>query len=555
MKLEVCHIVYQSKFKNKKLVSIESLLRVEGYDDVESYIKNHSNPVSLDFKVISLVYEDMKTEGFIYPLSINASYHSLIDDNFIAEVVRLFKNSNVTLELTEFFEVSDFYLLKKNIEKLKKNRISVSLDDFGKDFSRAYLLTCIDFDEVKIDKTLIDSIDSSYACFKHLLFITDKIKQFGIDKIVFEGVERDSQLKLIDLICEDAIIQGYYYSKPLNIIDLIASNYECDFSIESLNKKPIEDNLSELVYELVLSENKSLINDKILSADFSGTVGNLNYEKTISNFKEFNCRKDTYFLNAMLKVIESSEKFIVIRNNEGVVVYENVRHREFFGMALTGEDPLNIIDIYPDYANCLQDDNDLIHSNRFFSITNERFNNDKVIRQKSYHNENFFIVTTIYKEEDGSHYNYDDLTGCFLRDYLNRVDVKNKFNNKVVAFLDLNGFKKINDSMGHFFGDECLVEFVDFLKLNLRSQHEEDIVVRYGGDEFVILFESNDIESIKCKLLRINIKVKKMFISKGLSISFSFGVVLNENNDLINTIECADKNMYEMKNSFHNRVH
>lgn len=56
-----------------------------------------------------------------------------------------------------------------------------------------------------------------------------------------------------------------------------------------------------------------------------------------------------------------------------------------------------------------------------------------------------------------------------------------------VMFVDLDGFKKINDEYGHDFGDQILQRFGQLLKQQLR---EEDIIARYGGDEFVVLVEN-----------------------------------------------------------------
>jgi PleD family two-component response regulator len=85
---------------------------------------------------------------------------------------------------------------------------------------------------------------------------------------------------------------------------------------------------------------------------------------------------------------------------------------------------------------------------------------------------------------------HDELTGLLARDELRaRLDVSLRSayrHDHVVGvlFLDLDGFKAINDSMGHDAGDELLKAFGERLRESVRA---EDLVARFGGDEFVVV--------------------------------------------------------------------
>jgi diguanylate cyclase (GGDEF)-like protein len=71
----------------------------------------------------------------------------------------------------------------------------------------------------------------------------------------------------------------------------------------------------------------------------------------------------------------------------------------------------------------------------------------------------------------------------------------------VIIFCDLNGFKRINDRLGHAAGDELLIEVAQRLRARVR---ENDLVCRFGGDEFLVLFPDSrlsDVERIRDRIV------------------------------------------------------
>ena len=144
----------------------------------------------------------------------------------------------------------------------------------------------------------------------------------------------------------------------------------------------------------------------------------------------------------------------------------------------------------------------------------------------------------------------DSLTGLYNRNYLiDRLKTllakaKRKEAKIILVFLDLNNFKKVNDTYGHERGDEVLKGVANLLKNAFR---EYDLIARYGGDEFVVVIEGNEQKiDIKNIIKRLNEKLYTEF--KNYHISIAYGIATSdETTDLNTLITLADERMYENK--------
>lgn len=117
-----------------------------------------------------------------------------------------------------------------------------------------------------------------------------------------------------------------------------------------------------------------------------------------------------------------------------------------------------------------------------------------------------------------------------------------------IMFLDLDGFKEINDTLGHSLGDMLLQQASKKLKSCIR---EEDILARYGGDEFIVILEDIDIEKIAGVAQRIIREFHAPFLleTHEVNTSPSIGVSIypKDGNDEITLINNADTAMYIAK--------
>lgn len=149
---------------------------------------------------------------------------------------------------------------------------------------------------------------------------------------------------------------------------------------------------------------------------------------------------------------------------------------------------------------------------------------------------------------------HDHLTGLANRalfmEHLEQAlkSAERERSNFIVAFIDLDNFKSINDTHGHFAGDEVLKRVAADLQKMVRSN---DIIARFGGDEFVGLFKVNvqdDVERIKEKILNtINTDIVCYQLEIVFSLSVGMAIYPADGTTTDKLLSKADKAMYEMK--------
>lgn len=122
-----------------------------------------------------------------------------------------------------------------------------------------------------------------------------------------------------------------------------------------------------------------------------------------------------------------------------------------------------------------------------------------------------------------------------------------------LAYLDLDNFKKVNDSCGHAAGDELLKSIVSKIVSNLRST---DLVARLGGDEFAIFFPATDQASVQVVMRKVDSELSRMMQSNSCPTTLSTGVVTCRGGvyDLEKLISYADSLMYDVKRAGKNRI-
>ena len=152
----------------------------------------------------------------------------------------------------------------------------------------------------------------------------------------------------------------------------------------------------------------------------------------------------------------------------------------------------------------------------------------------------------------------DSLTDLCNHNYIyERLDYETKkakrYKSKLsVVMFDIDYFKHINDTYGHQVGDEVLIAVSSLMKSNFR---EVDIIGRYGGEEFVVIFPETALEDAYVAADKIRSLVENLkFDQKDLQVKISGGVVEYNCDDPLELINKVDSLLYNAKNSGRNKI-
>ena len=156
----------------------------------------------------------------------------------------------------------------------------------------------------------------------------------------------------------------------------------------------------------------------------------------------------------------------------------------------------------------------------------------------------------------------DPLTGLYNRRHLDGnlerefMRAKRYDSDLSLAVIDIDFFKKINDTYGHICGDHVLKEAAYLI---LESFRKTDIVFRYGGEEFVVLLTETPLESAQIALERLRKSIENYpfkFRNENLKITVSIGAagVSEDINSGSELLDLADKSLYTAKESGRNRL-
>ena len=224
-------VVYQPKvsIKDKQLIGAEALVRWE--KNGKNYPPSEFIPICetngyvrrIDFFVLNCVCQHLKqwiSQG-LDPVKISVNFSKLHfeKEDVAKRIIHIINkweipHNLIEIEFTETAYTDKEDKLRKTLDLLKKDDISSSIDDFGSGYSSLSLLQNLDFDIIKLDKSLIDTLISKEKSMKVVRNIVRMAKDLNMS-VLAEGVESKNEYDILsDLDCD--MIQGYLFDKPLS---------------------------------------------------------------------------------------------------------------------------------------------------------------------------------------------------------------------------------------------------------------------------------------------------------------------------------------------------
>jgi len=172
----------------------------------------------------------------------------------------------------------------------------------------------------------------------------------------------------------------------------------------------------------------------------------------------------------------------------------------------------------------------------------------------------FSDITSIFEKSKKDEYMayHDNLTGIYNRQYFNEsisrtiYDLQQNDSYTSLLMLDLDFFKKVNDTYGHQVGDDVLIKFTQIITHNIRAN---DIFARWGGEEFLLLLNYTDETTAYKVAQSLREKVSLVDFKEAGQITCSIGLSQFKENDSADTwLSRVDKALYKAKENGRNRV-
>lgn len=228
-------LVYQPQIdlSTNKIIGVEALIRWK--KDEDSIPPNEFIPIAEESNliielgqwVLKNVLQDIQTlskKNIDVPkIAINVSSREIEMPDFTKHIISTLNDNNlrkgqIELELTETCIMKDIEQTIACIDELNKHNVSIALDDYGTGYSSLSLLKKCKINKIKIDKSFIRDIETDENDAAIVSAIVSLGQKMGLTTIA-EGIETQSQLEFLQThSCE--LGQGYYFSKPIGLIDL-----------------------------------------------------------------------------------------------------------------------------------------------------------------------------------------------------------------------------------------------------------------------------------------------------------------------------------------------
>ncbi|MCI5900937.1 MAG: EAL domain-containing protein [Blautia sp.] len=465
---------------------------------------------------------EWKEKGYpLLPVSVNVSRADVYQIDLVETLGRLVRKYEIDpsclhLEITESAYAENPGEIISTVNQLRKLGFIIEMDDFGSGYSSLNMLNQMKMDILKLDMKFVQNEMAKSADQSILNYIIGMSHGMGLS-VVAEGVETREQLdRLRDIACD--YVQGYYFAKPMP-----AEEYE------ELLKRQFHRNRGSVGKPETLKERK---NERVLLM----VEEDESYRALVrSTFEEKYRVLEACDVEHALSFLEEGEENAVIAvllsltlPEDGAAAFLKVLRQNpvFWHVPVLATIPeahslkeLPLALETEDFVCKCHPQRDLLRRVERLMELSESYEREIVLKDEA---------------------NRDFLTGLFNRRGLQAAvdSIRKEDLPLALCLFDLDDLKRINDLQGHDEGDRLIQSFADLLKQQTR---EQDILCRYGGDEFLIILKRMNSREAAVK--------RATDICSLFQTSCSAGIVFcTEVKDKFSyLLQCADQALYHAK--------
>ena len=426
-------------------------------------------------QVCNMIAQWIRQDWTPVPVSVNLSYDTLQTDSFASSYAQLCKKYGVAPELIEL-ELPETILhrplqeILPAVEQIHRFNFRCTLDNFGKSMIPLNFLRDLNVDTIKLDQNLFSSESNN----RRNRFTVEAVLKLAAQmqiRTVAEGIDNASQIQYLKQVGCD-MVQGYHYFMPMPMEE---------FCLRAFHKgQPsyvdgIENHLSP-----GFQASDRHTSNKITMFSLKTGEDQISFSNLFSPVQE-----GCYVLSNASSLFRYS-----------AFIHENDRN-DFFRM-----------------LDRCQKENGWVENTIRFYTAQDRYEWLEVHmhREAVSSSEGVIISGTLvnmaglknevnrWKEKA----NRDALTGLYNREYFEQATSSTLENGTLssaaIIFVDIDDFKKINDTLGHMVGDDVICSIAKRL---LGTFRHSDVVARYGGDEFVVFVNGISREDLTKRLQQL----------------------------------------------------
>jgi len=361
--------------------------------------------------------------------------------------------------------------------------------------------------------------------------ILDEMKDFyheDIDKLLHKILSYSRKITSCDA--------GTVYLKQN---DFLISKIIQNDSLLNITTNKLEKNLNQLKFKIEENTStiaiESIIKNKIITVDDVYISDEFNFTSSKSFDKKY-LYKTKSILTAPLVNCSTNEPIGVIqlinkKNEDGELIPFTQTDKEFISM-----------------------------SSYFISLS--IINSQNIIKTLFHHNNILEQEIKLRTEKLTELANKDPMTKLFNRRYLQDItshiiNISNRLNNPIgIMLIDIDNFKKINDTYGHAIGDKVIITLANIFEQNTR---QSDISIRFGGEEFVIILPNTNKENTLKLAEKIKNDAQNYILKENddiikFTISIGTTIVNKEDKTFEAALSIADKALYISKENGKNQI-